>query len=168
MPEAGAIRNRFAEVVRAAFAGGLMSEDTLAFRLGLLFGRRLIDPRALIGDLSLRTRRSRRSVAGTAARVWRRLLAQSTEVESIPLVLALDWVGAEPDLLLGRGADCDVRFSNDSISRHHARLTFRDGSWIIHDLGSTNGTFVNGHIVGRCDLQPGDRLELGEQLLQVD
>jgi hypothetical protein len=168
MLEAGATRNQLVEILNAAFAGGLLSEDTLAFRLGVVFESRLIDPRALIGDLSVRTRRSGRSVARTAAGALRRLVLQSADVEAVPLVLALDWTSGEPDLLLGRGMDCDVRLSNDSVSRRHARLVFRDGSWIIQDLGSTNGTLVNGHAVGRCSLQPGDRVEFGEQFLQVD
>jgi NAD(P)-dependent dehydrogenase (short-subunit alcohol dehydrogenase family) len=49
-----------------------------------------------------------------------------------------------------------------------AALPFRDGSWIIQDLGSTNGTIVNGEHVGRCQLQPGDRLQLGDLLLDID
>jgi len=168
MLEAGATRNRLVEVLNAAFAGGLLSEDTLSFRLGVVLGSHLIDPRALIGDLSLRTRRSGRTAARTAARALRRMVLQSTQVEAVPLVLALDWTRGEHDLLLGRDVDCDVRFSNTSVSRRHARLVYRAGHWILHDLGSTNGTLVNGHAIGRCSLQPGDRVELGEQLLQVD
>jgi pSer/pThr/pTyr-binding forkhead associated (FHA) protein len=55
-----------------------------------------------------------------------------------------------------------------SVSRLHARLVFRDGSWILQDLESTNGTIVNGVLVGRCALRPGDRLLLGKARLRID
>ena len=59
-------------------------------------------------------------------------------------------------------------FVNTTVSRRHAQLRFRDGKWVLRDLGSTNGTTVNGVRVGRCELLPGDRLGLGELLLTVD
>jgi pilus assembly protein CpaF len=54
------------------------------------------------------------------------------------------------------------------VSRRHARLLFRDGSWVLQDLQSTNGTTVNGVPVGRCQLRPGDRLIFGTACLRVD
>ncbi|MGH2851355.1 MAG: FHA domain-containing protein, partial [Solirubrobacteraceae bacterium] len=120
----GCERNRLASVLSTAFAGGLLSEDTLSHRLGILFGSRLVDPRSLVGDLSLRTRRRRWSSAtvGTFA-AWRQLILRQTATETSPLVLALDWAGSEGDLLLlGRDPDCDIRLADDSVSRRHARL----------------------------------------------
>ena len=55
-----------------------------------------------------------------------------------------------------------------SVSRRHARLSFRDGRWVLRDLDSTNGTRVNGKRVVRCRLEPGDRLSLGSADLLVD
>ena len=54
----------------------------------------------------------------------------------------------------------DARFA-------HYRV-FRDGRWILQDLASTNGTTVNGLRVGRCELRPGDRVQLGNHQLLVD
>jgi pSer/pThr/pTyr-binding forkhead associated (FHA) protein len=54
------------------------------------------------------------------------------------------------------------------VSRRHARITFRDGVWMIQDLSSTNGTTLNGERVGRATLRPGDILRLGHSLIQVD
>jgi pSer/pThr/pTyr-binding forkhead associated (FHA) protein len=54
------------------------------------------------------------------------------------------------------------------VSRRRARLVFRDGTWIIQDLDSTNGTAVNGGCVGRCQLRPGDHLRLGLQAIDID
>jgi pilus assembly protein CpaF len=83
-------------------------------------------------------------------------------------VLALDWSGAQEDLLIGRGGACDIALSNLTVSRAHARLIFRDGTWIVNDLASKNGITLNGAQVGRCQLRPGDRLALGLQLLEID
>ncbi|HEY2595626.1 MAG TPA: hypothetical protein VGK33_17175, partial [Chloroflexota bacterium] len=59
-------RNRLAEILNGAFVGGLLSQDTLSHRLALLFGSRVINPPDLIGDLTMRTRRTRSSVASAA------------------------------------------------------------------------------------------------------
>ncbi|MGN0975014.1 MAG: FHA domain-containing protein [Gemmiger sp.] len=47
-------------------------------------------------------------------------------------------------VLIGRGEDCDVALNSDRVSRHHCELVYRDGHTELHDLGSTNGTFLNG------------------------
>ena len=143
------------------------SEQTLSHRLGLLFGARLVDPGAVIGDLTIRTQhRSRWPSAHAAA--WRELILGRRAPEATPLVLALDWIGGDSDLMIGRAAGCDIELTDDTVSRRHAKLAFRAGSWSIQDLGSTNGTIVNGKRVGRCQLEPGDRVRLGEQLLAID
>jgi pilus assembly protein CpaF len=61
-----------------------------------------------------------------------------------------------------------VKLSAATVSRQHARLVFRDGGWIVQDVGSLNRTLVNGVPVGRCRLRPGDRLTVADQLLRVD
>jgi hypothetical protein len=70
---------------------------------------------------------------------------------------------ASPSLLLGRGDDCDVIVDDPQVSRHHVRLTWEAGDWIVEDLGSTNGTQVNGRQVsgGRQSLNPGGTLSVG-------
>lgn len=71
-------------------------------------------------------------------------------------------------LIVGRLPSCDVVLTATSVSRRHARLLFRDGSWVIQDLDSLNGTEVNGVAVGRCELRPGDHLCLGDEYLVID
>ena len=63
---------------------------------------------------------------------------------------------------IGRTGDCDFTIPQADISRRHAEIR-RDGEqWLVRDLGSTNGTFVNGaRIAAECALSPGDRIELG-------
>ncbi len=84
-------------------------------------------------------------------------------------MLALDWAGGQSELLVGRHHECDVvLLGSTGVSRRHARLIFRDGNWVLQDLKSTNGTTVNGVRVGRCEVRPGDLLELGDARLQID
>jgi pSer/pThr/pTyr-binding forkhead associated (FHA) protein len=91
-----------------------------------------------------------------------------SEPPALLALLALDWAGGCDELLVGRHLQCDVVVSHPSVSRTHARLSFRDGHWVLRDLDSTNGTRVNGRRVGRCRLEPGDRLSLGSADLLVD
>jgi predicted component of type VI protein secretion system len=63
---------------------------------------------------------------------------------------------------LGRSVDCDVVFDEISVSRHHAVITADHGGYNIADLGSMNGTYLNGErIDGRAALQSGDQLRVG-------
>jgi hypothetical protein len=167
----GASRRQIAKVLNTAYADGLLSEETFAHRLDRVFADRLIDPRALIGDLSLRSSPGRwheRLRGAVSAALGTVRLTGSERAEPPAALLALDWNGGKSELVLGRGRDCDVVLSSGAVSRRHAKLLFRDGSWVIRDLGSTNGTRVNGVRVGRCRLRPGDRLALGDALLRID
>ncbi|HID85757.1 MAG TPA: DUF2662 domain-containing protein [Anaerolineae bacterium] len=67
-----------------------------------------------------------------------------------------------PRLALGRSLDNDVILEDRSISRHHALLVRRYGRYILRDLGSANGTTVNGQPISECVLRDGDVIALGE------
>lgn len=163
----GASRRRIARTLNAAYASGLLSEETFIDRLDQLLGEQLIDPRRLIGDLSFRGAAGWRAriVASVTTAGSRRRRSSCSPGETL---LALDWSGATDELLVGRHHRCDVVLDDPSVSRMHLRLLFRDGSWVLRDLGSTNGTIVNGAPVGRCELRPGDRLVLGDAQLRID
>ena len=66
-----------------------------------------------------------------------------------------------PVTLLGRGTDCDLRLVDPGVSRHHSELRVEDGQVVLVDLGSTNGTFVNGQPVRRVVLVDGTTVTLG-------
>jgi hypothetical protein len=168
MLRSGELRQRLAQTLSAAYGDGLLSESTLVHRLDLLFGSRLIDPARLTGDLSFRAPRP--SLATRLARFREGIERYlSPETRSHPAqLLALDWSGGTNELLIGRDAGCDVVLAHATVSRRHIGLHFRDGHWILRDLGSTNGTLVNGTPVRRCQLQPGDRLTLGDERMIVD
>lgn len=167
----GALRHRLARTLNAAYAEGLLSDRTLAQRLDVLFAGELIDPAGLVGDLTRRA--SRRSLSESVRQTVTTLrtrygIAAGARAEEAGILLALDWTGACEELVIGRHPSCDVVLGDDTVSRRHAMLTFRDGGWIVRDLDSTNGTRLNGQHVGRCRLRPGDQLGLGRQLLRVD
>jgi len=70
-----------------------------------------------------------------------------------------------PVTMLGRGTDCDLRLVDPGVSRHHAELRVEDGEVVLVDLGSTNGTFVNGQPVRRVTLNDGTQVTLGRTTL---
>jgi len=63
--------------------------------------------------------------------------------------------------VIGRGQDADIRLIDEAISRHHAVLEPSDGGVAVRDLGSTNGTFVNGSPIGHRVLRDGDKILVG-------
>jgi hypothetical protein len=63
---------------------------------------------------------------------------------------------------LGRSRQCDVMIDDPNVSRTHAEVRPRGGSWVVSDVGSTNGTRLNGRRIDRPEvLRPGDEIELG-------
>ncbi len=70
-------------------------------------------------------------------------------------------------VVIGRSSDLDMVLVEDMVSRKHACITMQaDGIW-IEDLGSTNGTFVNGEKVKRASLKEGDRVLIGTSILKL-
>jgi two-component system cell cycle response regulator len=95
--------------------------------------------------------------AHSAAGVNRRAYVVIVAGSGVGEVFALD-----KPRTVGRGYDADVRIQDSGISRRHARFAPADGRVVIEDLGSTNGTFVNGvRIAGRHVLADGDKLQFG-------
>lgn len=71
-------------------------------------------------------------------------------------------------LNIGRDASNEIVINDAEVSRRHARLTFQGGKYVLEDLGSTNGTFVNGQrLAGPRVLKAGEVVSLGEQIVLV-
>jgi diguanylate cyclase (GGDEF)-like protein len=68
---------------------------------------------------------------------------------------------ADAPLVIGRGSDCDIRISDHSVSRRHARINPGADGYYALDLQSTNGTFVNDVAASMCKLRDGDYLRIG-------
>ncbi len=73
------------------------------------------------------------------------------------------------EFLIGRGADCDLRLALVDISRHHCLIRLRGGEPTVTDLGSSNGTFVNGQrIRSPATLRSGDEIRVGDCRFLLD
>ena len=69
---------------------------------------------------------------------------------------------------VGRDSTNEIVINDAEISRRHARLTFQGGKYVLEDLGSTNGTFVNGQrLAGPRVLKPGEVVSFGEQIVMI-
>src|SRR3954447_16947728 len=90
------------------------------------------------------------------------------ELLAVPIPLDRD------EVILGRALEADVRVNDARASRLHARITTeRDPEtgftrYRITDLGSTNGTILNGQLITNALLQDGDKIVIGEHLLRFD
>lgn len=73
----------------------------------------------------------------------------------------------EKQVIIGRSSDLDMVLVEDMVSRKHAKITCTSGKILIEDLGSTNGTFVNGEKVKQSRLKEGDRILIGTSILKL-
>ena len=70
-------------------------------------------------------------------------------------------------VVLGRGQDADIRFEDELVSRRHCALSFDGFNVSVEDLGSTNGTFVDGNFIHKQILDSDNRLQIGKMILKV-
>lgn len=72
-----------------------------------------------------------------------------------------------PRLTVGRGPEADLVLRDEEMSQKHLSLEWRGDGFLVRDLGSTNGTRVNGEPVTARELVHGDRIEFGRHVLQL-
>ena len=76
------------------------------------------------------------------------------------------WEIADKPLTFGRGEQADCRIHDERMSRQHFAIAPNDKGYVIQDLNSTNGTFVNNNrIAGETLLRPNDRIKVGQTIL---
>lgn len=86
-----------------------------------------------------------------------RLLERGAKPEDTREILV-----TQDQFLLGRGPDCDLRLHGETVSRHHCVIRQTNDDVALVDLGSSNGTFLNGvRVRSQAPLQSGDLLTLG-------
>ena len=80
-----------------------------------------------------------------------------------------DFPLSEGDLVIGRSIDAGLRLQGTEVSRRHCKLAINAGRFRIEDLGSSNGTYVNGsRIRNAIDLQPGDEVRVGPHRMRLE
>jgi len=81
-----------------------------------------------------------------------------------------DFPLAQEKTVIGRGTDCGLRIPARDVSRRHCEIVLASPRPMVNDLGSSNGTFLNGKRVTEGALSPGDRLVIGPVtfLVQID
>lgn len=71
------------------------------------------------------------------------------------------WTIKADEFLIGRGGDCDLVLPERQVSRHHVKILREDGGFVLQDLGSKNGTHLNGNqVTGRARIQDGDEIQI--------
>jgi hypothetical protein len=96
---------------------------------------------------------------------------ETTAAQALVRVVRGGDTGAEHRLastrvVAGRSSECDIELDDPTVSRRHAVFVQRGDDWWVVDLDSTNGTQVNGVAAVEQRLRPGDRIELGDAILE--
>jgi hypothetical protein len=152
-------RERALAELRRGYVSGRIGTDTFALRVDeALSAPSRTELRGLTGDLPGPVRPSGR---------LERLRALLPRRAGRPLLLPAPEAVEHARLVLGRGAGCTVVLSDITVSRRHAELVLREGRWILRDLGSSNGTWVNGRQVVEAEVRSGDRVVLGDCRLRL-
>ncbi|MEU2432838.1 DUF1707 and FHA domain-containing protein [Streptomyces sp. NPDC007861] len=161
-------RDRVLGVLREGAAQGKLSHDTFMRRMELaLAARRPDELRALTADLRPEGRLSQK-LFGAVGKVsaFSVRLSRAWQAERLPPLL-LPEPGPYP-LRIGRDPSNGLRLSHETVSRLHAELSLRGGLWVLRDLGSTNGTTVNGHrVTGSVVVQAGDMVSFGHMSFRL-
>lgn len=74
-------------------------------------------------------------------------------------------IASDQDVVIGRSVGCSLRLDDSEVSRQHARITHSGEEFVLKDLGSANGSKVNGHVVKERILCHGDSLQFGSSAL---
>jgi hypothetical protein len=150
----GELRDRFIE--------GRLTHDTFIVRIdAALRARRRAELRGLVADLP-RRRRLGATVLAAASGSWHRAVrAVDRWTRKAPRPLMLP-AGPQLRFTIGREPSCDLTVEDLTVSRWHASLMQSEGSWLLSDLGSMNGTRLNGWRVNMpTPVTPGDYVSFG-------
>jgi hypothetical protein len=140
--------------LRHGYLAGRLGTDTFAGRIDeALHSADRDELRGLTADLP-----------APAAAPFSRLRARLRR-RAVGLPEAADLLRAR--LTIGRSSECQLVVTDDTVSRRHAELRAQDGRWLLRDLGSSNGTWVNGRRVIEAEVRPGDVVQLGAYELRL-
>jgi FHA domain/Domain of unknown function (DUF1707) len=152
-------RERFVQLLQKRSIEGRLSTDTFARRLERVLGARsLPELDALVADVR---------PAGHARRALMRAVSW---LSALGADLQGAWRGPRVPVLalpaesitIGRSSECDCMVTHPSASRRHAELRREGEAWLLRDLGSRNGTRVNGmRVTEEAEVRPGDQVSFG-------
>jgi hypothetical protein len=143
-------RDRAIGRLRQAYGSGALSTDTFEARVGRAVAVRDVgELGSLVADCP--SRAEPRSLA--TARRWLGALRPPAELEAPP--------PASGAFAIGRSTECSRVLADRTVSRVHAQLRWVNGGWVLADLGSMNGTWVNGWRISEAWVRDGDRVQLG-------
>jgi hypothetical protein len=153
-------RERVLERLRVACGDERLSLDTFTARVDAVYtARNWAELEAVIADLPEPGRIGRWAMSATAwASHWAYRFADAWRRPRVQLLV----LPVSQSVLIGRSRLCACVVPEESVSRRHALVTHRDGKWWLRDLGSMNGTFVNGaRVIDEIEIRPGDDVDLG-------
>jgi hypothetical protein len=153
-------RARVARRLRGAAAEERLSLDTFEARLGLAFSARTsAELDGLLADLPPTDAVGRALLRATSwLSLWTARLAAAWRQPRVPRLV----LPAADRVLVGRSRACDCVLTEATVSARHAAFERHGAGWLLRDLGSLNGTFVNGcRVVGEIDVRPGDEVWFG-------
>jgi hypothetical protein len=167
-------RDRALKSLRDGAALGRLSHDTFIRRMELaLSARRSEELAVLTADLptgdEAAGRRWSKAVFGTVEAVsgFTVRLRRAWQAERLPK-LQLPDVGSLHPLRIGRDPASGLRLNHETVSRVHAELRRQGGVWVLRDLGSTNGTTVNGRrVIGASVVKDGDQIGFGRMMFRL-
>lgn len=162
-------RDRALDALKEGAAVGRLSHDTFVRRMELVLAARRPDElAALTADLRTEGRWARRVLGGVeAVSGFTVKLRRAWQAERLPKLL-LPAPDSPYPLRIGRDPANGLRLSHDTVSRVHAELRRQGGMWVLRDLGSTNGTSVNGRrVVGAALVQDGDLVSFGRMAFRL-
>jgi hypothetical protein len=185
-------RERFSsyEEALAAELGGYLLEHARRERLAML-SKPVIefetDDRLGLGEFGIQTRvvqpeqeqaepgeveeSGRTMIYSTAGRVAEPLeeRARARQQNALLLIDGRRMVVGPAGVTLGRSRQCDVVLDDPNISRQHAEIRPRGGAWVLTDLGSTNGSLINGRRIDHPEvIKPGDEIEIGTSVIKFE
>jgi len=73
----------------------------------------------------------------------------------------------DSDVFVGRHGQCGLVLHDPEVSRRHLKIAHGENGWLLDDLGSTNGSFVNGQRITHQTATPGDRIQIGQSVLVI-
>lgn len=74
---------------------------------------------------------------------------------------------AKNPFYIGRHNQCELQFNDPEISRRHLKVTPADGGWLLEDLGSTNGTWLNDQRISHQAIAAGDKIQIGQTVIAI-